>query len=94
MLEATGIYHEELAYALYEADAWVSAVNPAQLCDYAKSLGTRTKTDKKDALVFACVFWCNPAATAVATGTGRGEAIIGLDSESRDRKTRYSTLTE
>ena len=28
-------------------------VNPAQMRDYAKSLGTRTKTDKKDALVIA-----------------------------------------
>ncbi len=53
VMEATGIYHEGLAYALHEAGAWVSVVNPAQMRDYAKSLGTRTKTDKKDALVIA-----------------------------------------
>ncbi len=53
VMEATGIYHEGLAYALHEAGAKVSVVNPAQLRDYAKSLGTRTKTDKKDALVIA-----------------------------------------
>lgn len=50
VMEATGIYHEGLAYALHEAGARVSVVNPAQLREYAKSLGTRTKTDKKDAL--------------------------------------------
>ena len=53
VMEATGIYHEGLAYALHGAGARVSVVNPAQLREYAKSLGTRTKTDKKDALVIA-----------------------------------------
>lgn len=53
VLEATGIYHEGLAYALHEAGVRVSVVNPAQLREYANSLGTRTKTDKKDALVIA-----------------------------------------
>lgn len=53
IMEATGIYHEALAYALQEAGANVSIVNPAQMRDYAKSLGTRTKTDKKDSLVIA-----------------------------------------
>jgi transposase len=50
-MEATGIYHEAVAYALHQADAVVSVVNPAQMRDYAKSLGTRTKTDKKDSVV-------------------------------------------
>lgn len=53
MLEATGIYHEGLAHALHAAGAQVVVVNPAQLRDYAKSLGTRTKTDARDALVIA-----------------------------------------
>jgi len=53
VMEATGIYHEALAYRLHEAGARVSVVNPAQIRDYAKSLGTRTKTDKKDSLVIA-----------------------------------------
>ena len=53
VLEATGIYHEGLAYTLHEAGARVSVVNPAQLREYANSLGTRSKTDKKDALVIA-----------------------------------------
>ena len=53
IMEATGIYHEALAYALHEAGAKVSVVNPAQMREHAKSLGTRTKTDKKDSWVIA-----------------------------------------
>jgi len=53
IMEATGIYHESLAYALYEAGANVSVVNPAQISNYAKSFGIRSKTDKKDSLVIA-----------------------------------------
>lgn len=51
VMEATGIYHEALAYALHQAGAKVSVVNPAQIRDYAKSLGARSKTDKKDSVV-------------------------------------------
>lgn len=53
VMEATGIYHEGLAHALHAAGVEVVVVNPAQLRDYAKSLGTRTKTDARDALVIA-----------------------------------------
>ena len=53
IMEATGIYHEVLAYQLYQAGAKVSVVNPAQVRNYAKSLGGGTKTDKKDSLVLA-----------------------------------------
>ena len=53
VMEATGIYHEALAYALHDAGAEVCVVNPAYIHDYAKSLGTRSKTDKKDSVVIA-----------------------------------------
>ncbi len=53
IMEATGIYHEALAYALHEAGATVYVVNPAHMHSYAKSLGTRTKTDKKDSVIIA-----------------------------------------
>ena len=53
VMEATGVYHEALAHALYEAGAKVSVINPAQISNYAKSLGTRSKTDKKDSMVIA-----------------------------------------
>lgn len=53
ILEATGVYHEALAYALHEAGASVSVVNPAQVRRYAESFGRRSKTDKKDSVILA-----------------------------------------
>jgi len=53
VMEATGIYHEALAYALHETGARVYIVNPARIREYAKSLGSHTKTDKKDSAVIA-----------------------------------------
>ena len=46
-MEATGIYHEQLATFLTDAGAKVSVVNPAQVKFYAQGLGVRSKTTKK-----------------------------------------------
>lgn len=53
MMEATGIYHEALAYVLYEAGFEVFVVNPYHVSEYRNSLGRRSKTDKKDSIVLA-----------------------------------------
>lgn len=53
IMEATGIYHEALAYALHAAGAQVYVVNPARVRDFARSLGSRGKTDKKDSMILA-----------------------------------------
>jgi transposase len=53
VMEATGVYHEGLAQALYEAGLGVSVMNPAQVREFAKSLGVRGKNDKKDSVVLA-----------------------------------------
>jgi len=53
VMEATGIYHEQLATWLYDAGAKISVVNPAQVKFYAQGLGVRTKNDKKDSVVLA-----------------------------------------
>ena len=53
VMEATGIYHEQLATFLTEAGAKVSVVNPAQVKFYAQGLGVRSKNDKKDSVVLA-----------------------------------------
>jgi len=53
VLEATGIYHEALAHALFEAGACVSVVNPAHVRHFAQSEGARSKTDRRDSLVLA-----------------------------------------
>ena len=50
-MEATGIYHESLVYALHGFGMQVSVINPAFVRDFAKGLGVRNKTDKKDSFV-------------------------------------------
>jgi transposase len=53
ILEGTGVYHEQAALALADAGVTVSIVNPAQVKDFGRSLGVRTKTDGIDSLVLA-----------------------------------------
>lgn len=53
VMEATGIYHGQLAAYLYDKGPGVSAINPAQVKFYAQSLGVRSKNDKKDSVVLA-----------------------------------------
>src|SRR5512135_339718 len=48
VMEATGVYHEVAAHALFEAGVTVSIVNPAQAKDFARGLAVRTKTDGVD----------------------------------------------
>lgn len=51
-MEATGIYYEKAAYYFNQFYA-VYVVNPLKIKDYAKSLFSRTKTDKADAKLIA-----------------------------------------
>ncbi|UJH90048.1 IS110 family transposase [Antarcticibacterium sp. 1MA-6-2] len=48
VMEATGIYYENLAYFLYANDQNVSVVLANKIKNYAKSLNIKTKTDKGD----------------------------------------------
>lgn len=52
-MEATGTYGEALAVFLHEQGYPVSVVNPHRIVHYAKSQGTRHKTDPVDARVIA-----------------------------------------
>ncbi|WP_201586217.1 IS110 family RNA-guided transposase [Psychrobacter jeotgali] len=52
-VEATGVYHETLAYYLHDQGLNISIVNPAFVRSYADSLGSRHKTDKKDSVLLA-----------------------------------------
>lgn len=49
VLEATGLYHFPLAYALQEAGIALTIINPSVSSAYAKSLSSISKTDKSDA---------------------------------------------
>jgi transposase len=52
-MEATGVYHERLAYFLYEQDFLVHVVLPNQAKKFHQSLGLKSKTDKLDARTLA-----------------------------------------
>lgn len=52
-MEATGRYHEALAFFLYQQGYMVSVVNPARTKAYAASQLSRNKNDRLDAKVIA-----------------------------------------
>lgn len=53
VLEATGVYHEEILYFLYEEGKHVCLELPARIKYFAKSKGVKTKNDKVDSGVIA-----------------------------------------
>ncbi len=53
VMEATGVYYEDLAYFLYSSKEQVSVVLANKIKNYAKSLNIKTKTDKVDSKVIA-----------------------------------------
>ncbi|MGH3095132.1 MAG: IS110 family transposase [Streptosporangiales bacterium] len=53
VMEATGVYHENLACFLYENEQAVSVVLANKMKNYIKSLNQKTKTDKADAKAIA-----------------------------------------
>lgn len=46
VMESTGVYHEALAYYLYERNHEVSIVLPNKISSFFRTLETRTITDK------------------------------------------------
>lgn len=46
VMEATGVYHERLAYFLYEKEQLVSVVLPNKISNYFRTLEVKTITDK------------------------------------------------
>ncbi len=53
IMEATGVYHEELAYFLYNNGNIVSVQLPQKIKYFAKSCNVNTKTDKNDSKIIA-----------------------------------------
>lgn len=53
VMEATGVYYENLAYFLNANDQMVSVVLANKMKNYTKSLNVKTKTDKIDSKVIA-----------------------------------------
>lgn len=53
VMEATGVYHEHLAYYLSQHDQSVAVVLPTKMKNYVKSLDRKSKTDRLDAHAIA-----------------------------------------
>lgn len=53
VMEATGVYYENLAYFLYANEQKISVVLANKIKNYIKSLNVKTKTDKTDSKVIA-----------------------------------------
>lgn len=53
VMEATGVYHEHLAYYLAEQNQQVAVVLPTKMKNYVKSLDIKSKTDRLDARAIA-----------------------------------------
>jgi len=53
VMEATGVYHEHLAYYLAEQNQHVTIVLPTKMKNYVKSLDIKSKTDRLDARAIA-----------------------------------------
>ena len=49
LVEATGAYHEQLAYFLYQKGMKLSIILPNKAKKYLQSLGLKSKNDKLDA---------------------------------------------
>ena len=53
VMEATGVYHEQVAWYLYQKDQTVCIILPNKAKHYLKSLGHKSKNDPIDALGLA-----------------------------------------
>ena len=53
VLEATGVYHEELTYFLHHHGRTAQVVQPLMAKQFARSLATKSKTDALDAAMLA-----------------------------------------
>lgn len=53
VMEATGVYHEDLAHFLFSREIPVSIELPNRIKYFAKSINLKTKTDKVDAAMIA-----------------------------------------
>ena len=49
LMEATGIYYEQLAWFLYEKEHAVSVILPTKAKRYLQAIGNKSKNDKMDA---------------------------------------------
>lgn len=95
VMEATGVYYEELAYYLYENEEKVSVHLAQKLKYYAKSNNLKTKTDKVDAKMIAAFgMEKNLAETSLWTPPSKEFKIIRDLSREHSRLKKDSTAAK
>jgi transposase len=104
-IEATGVYHLQLALMLHSAGVGVMVVNPRVAKDFARALATRSKTDKVDARVLLeyvermeFVAWQAPSAAVLELrelGRRMSELIkAGVDEKNRSHAKSVGAISK
>jgi transposase len=90
VMEATGVYYQQLAYFLVENNCSVAVVLPNKIKNYCKSLSSKSKTDPLDAAAITrfglerqLTLWTPPT-----------ETLKALHALSREYRALKSTITE
>jgi transposase len=98
-LEATGVYHFDLAIALHDAGALLMVINPKASHNFAKVLMKNSKTDAVDADTLAeyaermdFVAWARPTDEAIAVRCF-SRRINGLTNQKAAAKNHLHALT-
>ena len=89
VMEATGVYYEQLAWFLHRQETYVSVVLPNKSKKYLQSLGIKSKNDKIDAKGLARM----AAEQRLEPWTPPREAIVELRSITRHRQSLQESRT-
>lgn len=99
-MEATGVYHFDLAVALHDSKVFeLSVLNPKAARNYALALMTRTKTDALDAAILAeyaarmaFVAWSRPRDEVLAVRAA-ARRLAALNKQRTQSKNQLHALT-
>jgi transposase len=92
VMEATGVYYEELAYYLHDSEERVSVHLAQKIKYFAKSCNIKTKTDKVDAKVIA-EFGVEKNLTGLGLWTPPGEDFKLIRDLTREHASLKKALT-
>lgn len=98
-MEATGVYHFDLAFFLTDHIEFVYVINPMYVKNYIKSQGQKTKTDKEDSRIIARyillespTLWIKPSdeLLTLRSLTRERETYVDLKAQAKNRKHAHS----
>lgn len=92
LLEATGVYHEQLAWSLYNQGMDISIVLPNHAKKYLQSLGIKSKNDKIDAkgLAQMCAEKCLPLWRPISKSLYELRGLTRLHEDLRKQRTVFT----